>query len=170
MLPPVWPMGARVLPGIKTRGEIHRKTSELVLSGIFPLVSCALTPRATACGKRGFRAAIFRIACPQSRFARRYFAHSRPAKLACPGAVAYAIQLTAASCFFDKLCCLRNWRGLGVSSARKTFPWDGFQRETGRKAPDSSGPFGAGFRGPQRPEIDPVDQFQRGRAGRPRIA
>ena len=31
------------------------------------------------------------------------FAHSRPAKLACPGAVAYPILLTVASCFFDKL-------------------------------------------------------------------
>ena len=50
------------------------------------------------------------------------------------------------------------WVSRGVRSARKAFPWDGFQRRTGRKAPDSSGPFGAGLRGPQRPEIDPVDQ------------
>ena len=31
--------------------------------------------------------------------------------------------------------------GPGASSARKTFPWDGFQREAGRKAPDPSGPW-----------------------------
>ena len=34
--------------------------------------------------------------------------------------------------------------GLGASSARKTFPWDGFQREAGRKAPDGL-PSLAGF-------------------------